>query len=64
MRYDRNNLLNPIKKDIRNYPCPRCGVGSFAFKDLDYLLGGPVIVNVCCSQCRNPQKIKFHINVI
>lgn len=64
MHYDRNNLINLVVGDLENYPCPQCNLGSFTFNDLNYILGGPIIVDVCCSKCRNVQKIKFHVNVV
>jgi len=64
MQYDRNNLIDLVKSDLENYPCPQCKLGSFTFNDLSYLLGGPIIVDVCCSKCRKVQKIKFHVNVV
>ncbi len=64
MDYNRINLIGLVKDDLENYPCPQCNVGSFTFKDLHYLLGGPVTVDVCCSKCRNAQIIKFHVNVV
>jgi len=64
MDYDRNNLINLVKADIENYPCPQCNLGTFTYNDLNYIIGGPIIVDVCCSECRNVQKIKFHVNVV
>lgn len=64
MGYDENNLVNLMKEDLHNYPCPQCNEGFFIFKSLKYVIGGPVEVDVSCYACRKEQKIKFHINVI
>ena len=64
MRYDRHNLIGLIRSDLHNYPCPRCNDGSFALNSLEYVVGGPVTVDVNCFICGNKQTIKFHINVI
>ena len=64
MSYDRNNLINLIKGDLKNYPCPKCNDGSFTFKDLGYTIGGPALVNVYCDACNNEQTIKFHLDII
>ena len=64
MRYDKFNLIELVKADLHNYPCPRCNNGSFSFKSHDYIIGGPVIVDVYCLTCGNEQMIKFHLNVV
>lgn len=63
MRYDRHNLVDLIRIDLHNYPCPQCTTGSFRFKTLGYSPGGPVTVEVCCPVCQKEQKINYHLHV-
>lgn len=64
MRYDKNNLVSLVKRDLYNYPCPQCNEGFFIFKSLAYVISGPVKVDVGCYVCGKEQEIKFHIDVI
>ncbi len=64
MRYDRNNLISLVKDDLANYPCPKCNDGSFTFKELNYDIGGPILVNVYCYACNKEQAIKFHLDIV
>ena len=63
MRYDRHNLIDLIKEDFHNYPCPGCNDGSFVFKKMNYIIGGPVTVNVG-NACEKEQAVKFHIDIV
>lgn len=64
MGYDKNNLETLMKEDLHNYPCPQCKEGAFIFKSLEYVMSGPVKVDVGCYVCEKEQQIKFHVNVV
>ena len=64
MGYDKKDLETLMKGDLHNYPCPQCKEGFFRFKSLEYVISGPVKVDVGCYACEKEQQIKFHINVV